>query len=120
MASVNPGGYTPSRTISAATTNATLVKAAPGKLGGWYMTNTGAAPAYVKFYDSATIPTAGSGTPVLTLMLPGNTLGAGANNQGAFGVNFANGIGFTITGAAADNDTTAVGAAAVIVNLLYQ
>jgi hypothetical protein len=56
-----------SRLVAGASTNATLVKAGPGTVNGWSFQNAAAYAVYFKLYNSATIPTAGAGTPVLTI-----------------------------------------------------
>lgn len=117
MSEVTPtGGWTPQRTIAAANTNATLVKAAPGTLGGYYFCNAAAYPVFWKFYDSKIIPTAGAGTPVLTFEIPA---GAAGNVGFGNGIQFLQGIGFTMTKLIADADTTALAAADLVANLLY-
>ena len=107
--------FIPFSLLSGATTNATLVKGGSGALNGYYLFNSAAYAVYLKFYNSATIPTAGAGTPVLRVGVPA---GAGAN-VGSLGLYFGLGIGFTITKLPADNDTTVVAANDLIVNLLY-
>lgn len=107
-----------SHNISGATTNATLVKNAPGVIYGYEIGNNSAtADAYVKLYDSATIPTAGAGTPVRVIYVP---KASRVNLTGSDGILFINGIGMTITGALADADTTATAATQVVVSLEYR
>jgi hypothetical protein len=110
------GGWTPYGLSSAASTNATSVKGSAGQLGVISVTNNGASNAYLKIYNSASAPTAGSGTPVQRYMIP-----AGLGNNIPLGgpLYFSAGIGFTITGGAADTDTTAVLLNQVQVNLGY-
>lgn len=105
-----------SRTISAASTNGTNAKASPGVMTGYYLSNTNAAPRYVKIYDKASAPTVGTDTPKLTLMIPG---GAAANIEFQHPIRFANGIGYGTTTGASDGDTGIVAASEVIVNLYY-
>lgn len=105
-----------SRTIAAATTNATLVKGAPGFVGGWYFHNAAAYAVFIKLYNSATIPTAGAGTPVMTLGIPA---GAAANVDFVRTIPFNLGIGFTMTKLVADNDATVLVAGDLVLNLLY-
>ena len=116
------GGCSTYSLIALATTNANNVKASAGTLKSVQVYNLGAAAVFLKLYNSATAPTAGSGTPVKRIMIPGNTAGgAGANfNLPPEGVAFPAGIGFTCTGAIADNDTTAVTAANILINLDYE
>jgi hypothetical protein len=85
------------RLISANNTNATVIKASPGKLLSWNISNTGAAAAFVKFYDKATLPSVGADVPKLTLTIPGATTG-GLNISSQFQpINFTNGVAIAIT-----------------------
>jgi hypothetical protein len=113
------GGATGTSFLMGASTNTTSVKATAGQLYKVEVTNNGATIAYLKLYNSTVAPTAGSGTPAIRLMVPGNSLGAGIVSAYDFGVPFSNGIGFAFTGGIADNDTTAVSASTYIVNLYY-
>jgi hypothetical protein len=94
---------------SAATNNATVVKASAGAIYSVNGYNADAAPIYLKFYDKATAPTVGTDTPVLTYALP-------ATSAFSFPVpfGFATGIGFGLVTGAADADNTAVGAGDVL------
>lgn len=115
------GGCTISSTLSSASSNtATSVKGSAGQLYGLYISNTSASARWLKFYNTASTPTGGSGTPVLRLLIPGNTSGAAGAFEFSNGIAFSSGIGFTITGAVADNDTTAISANEVIVNVIYK
>lgn len=114
------GGCTISSTLIASGTNATPVKASAGQLYKIEVTNNSANIGYLKLYNTAGTPTAGSGTPVIRLMCPGNASGTGAFSTYDNGVAFGTGIGFTFTGGIADNDTTSVAASAFIVNLYYK
>jgi hypothetical protein len=111
------GGLSKARLISAASTNATSVKAAAGQLHGYALFNTTTSLVYVKFYDDAGTPDEND-TPAFSIMLPKE---GGANvSFGDSGVAFASGIAYrTVTGVA-DNDTGAVGAGAVLVNVWYK
>jgi hypothetical protein len=110
------GGWTQSRTISAASTNATSLKTSGGQIGYISATNTGGSPAYLKIYNKASSPTVGTDATFAVYMLPA---GFGNNPQLGGGFPCGTGIAFAITGGAADNDTTAVAAAQVIVNIGY-
>ena len=101
---------TNARVHSAATTNATLVKSSAGVLNHAILSNDGAAKAFFKFYNSASAPNPGVGTPVLTLLVEP---GKGRDLIFPIGIGFSLGIGYTIVGGAADSDTTAVAAAQV-------
>jgi hypothetical protein len=116
---VNPaaqtsGGATSFTLLSAATTNSTLVKASAGTLYMLLATNNSANVAFLKLYNKATAPVVGTDTPVMTIMLPAN--GGVSVPIPTVGINFATGIGYGLTGAAALADTTAVAAAQVQLN----
>lgn len=115
------GGSTPYKLISAATTNATSVKASAGTLYSITASNINASPRYLKIYNKASAPTVGTDTPVLVFLIPGNTAGAGTNIPiGLPGYEFTTGIAFALTTGAADSDTGAVAASEIIVNLGYK
>jgi hypothetical protein len=111
------GGHSLHRLLSAASTNATSIKASAGKLYGIMASNIGVAPAYVKFYNKASSPTVGSDTPIMTIMVPANQ--GGIARELLIGVPFGTGLAMAVTGGAADADTTAVAANEVIVHTLY-
>jgi hypothetical protein len=116
MATVN-SNY---RFMSASTNvgNALVVKNSKGYLFSYDLGNNSASvDAYVRFYDSSSAPTTGSGTPIRTIYVPKGTRAWGMFHDPIF---FAAGIAHTITGAAADSDTTAVGANQVTINLEYE
>jgi hypothetical protein len=91
---------------SAATTNATSVKASAGQVYAIVAGTTTAAIAYLKLYNKASAPTVGTDTPVMTIPLPasGNTVVITFSVGDVFGT----GIAYAITGGAAISDTTAV------------
>lgn len=109
----NPGPFSAlktSRIVSAAaTTNATVAKAANGTLRRVTGYNAAASARFLKFYDKSTAPTVGTDTPRKTLYLPAST---------AFAIDcddyFGQGISYALTGLAADNDTTALTAGDVV------
>lgn len=103
---------------AAATTNATLVKNAAGVLYGLALSNSGAAACTVKLYNKATAPVPGTDIPVLSVVMPAESVQA--LNLGAVGLRFATGIGMAITLNATDADTTALGATPLVkANLTY-
>jgi hypothetical protein len=114
------GGLTMDRTISAASTNSTNVKASAGQLYSVQVFNTNAAARYLKLYNDASAPTVGTDTPVKTMTIPGNTAGAGLVINWDKGLTFSNGIGFGLTTGVADNDTGAVAANELVVNIDYK
>lgn len=110
------GGTSTTRIISAATTNAGVAKASAGQVYGIQFTNTGAAVAYVKFYNKATAPTVGTDTTVDILAIPA---GGSREMNRPLGMAFATGIAYAITGGAADTDTTSVALNQVIGSIQY-
>lgn len=112
------GGATIAKLVSAASTNATSLKASAGTLYGCHATNNGAAFAYVKFYNKASAPTVGTDVPVAVFGLPPNSSIDLGIPEG-IGAAFATGIAYAITGAMADADTTAVAANQVALTLSY-
>lgn len=101
--------------VSAATTNATVVKAGAGRVLGWSLANTNAAWRYVKLHNQNTTPTAGAGV-VRTIAIPPNGV---SNFTLEGGIAFATGIALTTVTGAADADATAVGANDIIGDLFF-
>lgn len=117
--STGANGTTPYKLISTASTNANVVKASPGNLYTIVAIGQTSTIKYLKLYNKATAPSVGTDVPVMTIPVPANTQGAGLAIPFPISVNFPLGIGIAITSGAADNDTGAVGAGDVIVNLTY-
>jgi len=103
--------------VSAASTNATVVKANPGKLSGYYIYNNNASARKLVFHDSASTPTSGASV-YFSLVIPAQS---GANCPlPEDGVDFANGIAITTVTGIADSDNTAVAANDLTINLFYK
>ncbi len=117
---VTSGGLLMSHTVSAASTNATSVKAGAGQVYDVQAFNTSASPRYLKLYNKASAPTVGTDTPVKTLLIPGNTAGAGVVKEWAKGLEFTTGIAFAVTTGMANTDTGAVGAGEVVIGIDYK
>jgi len=113
------GGLSKFHLVGAATTNATNVKASAGQVYAITAFNIAATPAYLKFHNSATTPTAGTGITD-TFIIPGNTSGAGVVINIDKGIAFSTGIGITLVTGIADADTTAIAASNVVVNIYYK
>lgn len=117
------GVWVPYSYLSLASTNLTALKTIPGTLGAYQIYNTNATNCrYVKIYDKASAPVPGTDTPILRLPVPAalsSSQPSGISLNKTDGIEFVNGIAFGITGALADNDTTAIGANDVVMNLLY-
>ena len=115
------GGVLISRDIDLDNGILTVVKASAGQVYGWTITNTSTVTVYVKFYN-ATSGTLGTGTPVLTIGIPGNasddtTL---AQSLGGLGIEFTTGISVGAGTGVADADNTDPGANAVVANIYYK
>ncbi|OQW34860.1 MAG: hypothetical protein A4E20_01400 [Nitrospira sp. SG-bin2] len=108
------GGWTPAKLISAASTNATSVKASAGQIGYIMATNTNASARFLKLYNKASAPTVGTDVPVHTFLIPGNTSGFTINT--GCGMEFTTGIAFAITTGVADSDIGAVAANEIVIN----
>lgn len=114
------GGLTMRKTTSAATTNATSVKASAGQVYAIQAFNVNAAVRYLKLYNKASAPTVGTDTPVKTLAIPGNTAGAGFVASWPSGLAFGTGIAFALTTEATDAGTTGVAVNEITVNIDYK
>lgn len=101
---------------SAATTNGTIVKASAGTIYGGRLTNNGASAAFFKLHNSTTV-TAGTTAVSTWVNIPATS--SVDFDFGPIGMRYGTGICYSITGAIADTDTTAVAAGQVKVNLSY-
>lgn len=107
------------RLVSAASTNATSVKASAGTLYSLLVVNLNAAVRYLKLYNKASAPTVGTDTPVATIPIPASTTGAGVAINFGPGFDFSTGIAYATTTGAADSDTGAVAANEIFVVGVY-
>lgn len=111
---------TPYVLISAATTNATSVKASAAVLKSICVSNNAATIAYLKIYNKASAPTVGTDTPVQVYIIPGSTAGAGNTIMlPAGGLTLSTGLAFALTTGIAHTDATAVAANQIAVSLGY-
>lgn len=106
-----------SKTNSAATTNSTLVRAGAAQVFHIVATNVSASTRYLKIYDKATAPTVGTDVPILTFPIAASSFISIPSTLS--GIYFSLGLGFALTGAAADTDTTAIAANDVKVVFSY-
>lgn len=117
------GGGTLSGAIAPATPAGVNLKASAGSVFRVFATTIQSTPVFIKFYNASSAPTCGSGTPVGRFMVPVAATaanGAGTNiDIGDMGAAFPTGIGYCVTGALADNDTTAITAANTLVNIVW-
>lgn len=112
------GGVSVHRVMSTADTNARTVKATGGRLFTYTLCNAASAARYVRFFNLATIPVAGTSPVYLgAVVISASTCQSYSNG---IGLAFPAGIGFDITGANGDADTTAVAAGDVSGFIGYQ
>jgi len=109
------GGLTTYHLVSAATTNATVVKASAGQLYGYMIYNSNASMRKVAFHNIASSPTAGASI-YFSLSIPG---GAAANVSFPQGIAFSTGIAITTVTTVADSGSSAVAANDLNINLWY-
>lgn len=107
------------RVASLATTNSTLARTGVSRLVGGTLFNTSAATKFFKLYAKATAPTVGTDVPILTIPIAPSGRVDLASVVGPSGLNVALGLGFGITGAVGDTDTTATAINDVIGGLIY-
>jgi hypothetical protein len=113
------GGCSPHSIISANTVNETAMKASAGQIYSLVVTNIGANEVFFKLYNDTTANIDETDTPVLRYTVPGNAAGAGFVVPIPVGIAFSTAITYRITGAIADNDTTAIAANEVLVSACY-
>lgn len=103
---------------SAASTNATLVKAAPASVGLitiFHVSGGGGSNRFVKIYNKATTPTA-SDVPILTLVAHNNDTVAIVPAIPLF---LSEGLSYRMTANYADSDNTAISAGELAINIAY-
>lgn len=117
LPSTTSGGYSSThKLLAAATTNATSVKVTAASVGTLVLANLSAAVKFFKIFNKASAPTVGTDVPVITIPIqPNQTLTVDFE----MGLRLTTGLAYAITGLVADNDTTAVAAGDVLVNINY-
>jgi hypothetical protein len=116
LAPQTSGGTTNFHRVSTADANAANIKSSQGQVYGYDISNNNAAWRYVKFHNNAGTPTAGAGV-VRTVGVPP---GGKATYYNIVGIAFSTGIAMTAVTGAADNDTTAVGANDLLIEVDYK
>lgn len=99
--------------VAGAGANATSIKGAPGTITGYEIFNNAWYTIFVKFHDTAQVPTPGVGV-ARTIGVQG-----GESVDTSDFIGFANGIGITIVKGIADSDATPIAANDCVVNLSY-
>ena len=111
ISSASGAGTTVAKVLSAATTNAQLIKNGAGRLYGYNLVNTSASWRWVKFHNLASAPTPGTTAVFYQIGLPP---GGSVDAEMPIPITFATGIGMSITASPIDTDTTAIGANEVV------
>lgn len=91
------------KVITAATTNAAVIKSSAGRIRTFALVGGTTTVRFVHLYDKATLPTVGTDVPFVTITIPPNAESGLRLPQG--GLIFSNGIGFSMTMGAADNNS---------------
>ena len=117
VASSTSGGDSTFHLVSAATTNATNIKASAGKVTGWYIYNSNASARKVNFYNSSTTPILGTTVLHSAIIIPGL---AAANVSFPNGIDFGTGIGIATVTELTDAGNTAVALNDLIINIYYK
>lgn len=109
------------RALNLQNSTGSVVKASPGALYGLWVTNRAASTRWIKIYN-ATSCTMGTGTPQVTIGIPGNATDNIAANLavGGQGITFSTGICIGATTGFADNDTGAPTTNDVIANVYFR
>lgn len=111
------GGLLAAPIITAATTNPTVVKAAPGRVFGLSLTNKSAAYRYFKLFNKATAPTVGTDAAQAVYSVPpGASLSVSLAD---IGMSFTLGIGYCITAGPTNADVVVVAAEDLVGTLHY-
>lgn len=112
-----PSGLSQFGRIASADVNAAVVKAGPGMVFGYSISNTNAAARYVKFYNKATAPTVGTDVPIRRVCIPAGQTVQFHTPVGLAG--FTAGIAIGATTGALDNDTGALSLADLVIAIDY-
>lgn len=101
-------------------TNATVVKASPGKAFEIRAFNNGSTPVWLKLYNQTSVPNPASDPVFDKYEIVSGIGGGGFINTIALGQEYSTGIAFAVTAGFGDTDNTAISAGAVSVTVLYK
>ncbi len=112
------GGSTPYHLVSAASANNTNVKSSAGSIYGYSISNTTASTTeFVKLYNKATAPVAGTDTPIWSIQVAGSTT---VTAYFSVPIGCSAGVGLATVTTAADAGSTGVASGDLIINLIYK
>jgi hypothetical protein len=106
-----------SLSITAATTNATLVYAGNAQIISIVANNGGTAGVYLRIYNKATTPVPGTDRPRNSFLLASN---GGQLTATGLHIDMSNGIGFATTQNQANMDATNIGADSAQITIVYR
>lgn len=109
-------GTTPYKVLSAASTNAVLIKSTAARVYGYQLANTSTSWRYVKFFNLTTAPVPGTSTVFYTIPLAPST---NTDLYMVIPTSHGTGLGIAITAGSADNDTAVIGANDVVGTIYY-
>jgi hypothetical protein len=110
------GGCSTFTLVSAATTNATNIKAGAGNVYGWYIYNSNAAARKIAFHNTAGTPTAGASVAFSIVIPPTSAANVFSEN----GIQFSTGIAITTVTGLAANDNAAVALNDLVIAIFYK
>lgn len=114
------GGLSIYHLITSNTTNVQSVKASAGQVYSIQAFSIDVIPVYLKFHNTASTPTAGSGV-VWSCIIPANSTGSGVIIPLPHPLTFGTGIGISVVAGILDSDATALTTAnKAIINLGYK
>lgn len=108
-------GLTTYHLVSAASTNATNIKASAGAVYGWHVYNSNIMARKVAFHNTAGTPTAGASVFFSVVLAPNSSVSVFVPH----GIVFSTGIGITAVTGLADSDATGVASTDLIINIWY-
>lgn len=115
------GGCSAYSALSTGAVLAAQIKGSAGQLYSMHFFNNGANEVFVRLYNQTGAPAnTDTANIVWRGFVPGNAAGTATEVTWPKGLAFATGIGIRVTGAVADNDTTALSASEVAVNAGYK
>jgi hypothetical protein len=115
------GGWTPYSALSTGAVLTAEIKGSAGQIGSLQCFNNGANEVFIRLYNQTGAPGSGDAANIIWRgMIPGNAAAAGFVVTIPIGIACATGIGVRVSAAVADNDTTALTANEVMVNVQYK
>ena len=110
-------GATPFHLVSAGSANNTNIKPSNASIYGYSISNTTASTTeFVKFFNKATTPAAGTDIPIWSVQVPGAST---VTAYFSVPISCSAGLGLATVTGAADNNSSAVSAGDLVINVVY-